>query len=160
MSALTGEVSKCPFADGPAMDIVGQRDGSLHMGEKSLGQRVEGRQADSQDLGSRCEEAAMKDLLLSGSWRARTIRTANRDPSMVAGLSCRLLPPQNRRGIRLEPKEGQVRKSQVGTTERVKPESRDPPPKGASEGLRPPSKVTQQDSPQSRAGMGASEVLV
>lgn len=106
VSALTGEVSKCPFADGPAMDIVGQRDGSLHMGEKSLGQRVEGRQADSQDLGSRCEEAAMKDLFLSGSWRARTIRTANQDPSMVAGLSCRLLPPKTGEESGWSPKRG------------------------------------------------------
>lgn len=34
VSALIRGVSKCPFADGPRMDIGGQRDGSLHTGRR------------------------------------------------------------------------------------------------------------------------------
>lgn len=50
----------------------------------------------------------------------------------------------------MEPKEGQVRKSQVGLAERVKPKSREPPPEGGLERLRPPPRshsqmVTEQD---------------
>lgn len=44
-------VGKHPFADSPGMDIRCQRDRSLHVGEESLGQGVEGRQAYRQDLG-------------------------------------------------------------------------------------------------------------
>lgn len=58
-------------------DLRGPGGGSLHVGEERPGLGVEGRQAHSQDSGSRPDKTAREDLLLSGSWQTSTIRTAN-----------------------------------------------------------------------------------
>lgn len=155
MSALTRGIGKGPFAVGSGMDIGGQKDGSLHVREQR--QAGSGRQTGThQDLGSRPEEAAIKDLLLSASWQARTIRAANHTvynlcnwrglrensrPPNSGWISTRGLqtPPQkeNRREIGLEPRRtGQ--KVSGGPDRRIKPKNRDPPPEGDSEKLSPP----------------------
>lgn len=95
---------------------------------------MEGRQAHTQDLGSRPEEAAIKDLLLSASGRlgqsglqttlCATCATGEgyvrtQDPLTVAGLvqgDCRLLLKKKTGEKSGWSPEGQVRKSQVGMT--------------------------------------------
>lgn len=85
-----------------------------------------GRQAGhSQNLGTGPEEGARKDLLLSGSWQARTLRAANhteckpvqlardtgtRGPAMVAGRvrgAVGSSPTRRQKGSQAEPKQKQ-----------------------------------------------------
>lgn len=105
-----------------------------------------GRRAGPQPgLGRGPEEGARRGLLLSGSWPARTLRAAHhtechlcdwpglhRNARPLSGgwtcaRGCRLLP-HKKAGEESRWSPNRDRESQVGMTERVKPESRDPPP--------------------------------
>lgn len=130
-------------------------------------------------LGHGPKEGATKGLLLSGSWPARALRAAHHSEcrlcswpgvhrsarplsgGWMCARSCRLLPNKKAGEEESRWSPTRDRKSQVGVTERVRPESRDPPPafRNPAE-VKTTSKVTLQDGQESRAGMGPGGVLV